>query len=127
MEINRKLRLQMVLQSSLFLVLLVTLTALLAYVARDYRKEWDVTRSARHTLSQASRDVLGQLNGPVTMTAYAVAQDGRGQNLHKSIQEFMHPYLLAKPDIALSFVDPREQPKLAAAAGVRAPVEMVVE
>ena len=127
MEINRKLRLQLMLQGSLFLVLLVTLTALLAYVARDYRKEWDVTRSARHTLSQASRDVLGQLDGPVTITAYAVAQDGRGQNLHKSIQEFMHPYLLAKPDIALSFVDPREQPKLAAAAGVRAPVEMVVE
>jgi ABC-type uncharacterized transport system involved in gliding motility auxiliary subunit len=127
MEINRKLRLQLLLQSSLFLVLLVALTALLAYVARDYRKEWDVTRGARQTLSQASRDVLAQLSDPVTITAYAVAQDGRGQNLHKSIQEFMQPYLRAKPDITLNFIDPREQPKLAAAAGVRSPVEMVVE
>ncbi len=127
MDINRKLRMQMLLQSSLFLVLLITLTALLAYVARDYRKEWDVTRSARNTLSQASRNVLGQFAGPVTITAYVVAQDGRGQNLHKSIQEFMHPYLRVKPDIELRFIDPREQPKLAAAAGVRAPVEMVVE
>lgn len=127
MEINRKLRLNLLFQGGLFLVLLMTFTALLAYVARDYRKEWDVTRSARHTLSQASRDVLSQLEGPVTLTAYAVAKDSRGQNLHKSIQEFLQPYLRAKPDIALSFVDPREQPKLAAAAGVKAPVELVVE
>ncbi len=127
MEINSKLRRQLLLQSSLFLVLLITLTALLAYVARDYSKEWDVTHNARNTLSQASRDVLVQLDGPVTITAYAVAQDGRGQNLHKSIMEFVQPYLRAKSDIALSFIDPREQPKLAAAAGVKTQVELVVE
>lgn len=127
MEINRKLRRQLLLQNSLFLVLLLTLTALLAYVAHDYRKVWDVTRGARHTLTQASRDVLSQLVGPVTITAYAVSQDGRGRDLHKSIRDFMQPYLRAKPDITLNFIDPRDQPKLAAAAGVRSPVEMVVD
>lgn len=127
MELNRKIRLQLLVQNGLFLLLLAVLTALLAYVAHEYRKEWDVTRSTRHTLSQASLDVLKQLDGPVAVTAYAVAQDGRGQNLHKALQEFMRPYLRAKPDIALAFVDPREQPKLAAAAGVKAPIEMVIE
>src|SRR5512147_2557115 len=91
MELNRKLRLQLLVQNGLFLVLLVALVALLAYVAREYRKEWDITRGTRHTLSQASFDVLKRLDGPVAVTAYAVAQDARGQNVHKSLQEFMRP------------------------------------
>jgi hypothetical protein len=127
MKINPRLRMQLLLQSSLTLLLLIVLTTLLAYLAKDYRKEWDVTRSTRHTLSQATLEVLGQLDGPLAVTVYATARDGRGQNLHKSLQEFMRPYQRVKPDIALAFVDPREQPKAAAAAGVRAPVEMVVE
>jgi len=127
MELNRKIRLQLLLQNGVFLLLLVALIALLAYVALEYRKEWDVTRSTRNTLSQATLDILRQLDGPVSITAYAVARDGRGQGVHKSLQEFVRPYQSAKPDIALAFVDPREQPKLAAAAAVRAPVEMVVE
>jgi ABC-type uncharacterized transport system involved in gliding motility auxiliary subunit len=127
MELNRKIRFQLLVQNGLFLVLLVVLTALLAHLAHEYRKEWDVTRGTRHTLSQASLNVLKQLDGPVTVTAYANAQDGHGRNLHQSLQEFMRPYQRAKPDITLAFVDPREQPKLAAAAGVRAPVEMVIE
>jgi len=127
MELNRKIRLQLLVQNGLFLVLLIVLAALLAHLAHEYRKEWDVTRGARQTLSQASLEVLRQLDGPVTVTAYAVAQDGRGGNAHQSLQEFMRPYLRAKPDIKLSFVDPRDQPKLAEVAGVRAPVEMVVE
>lgn len=127
MKINPRLRMQLLLQGSLTLVLLIALTTLLAYLAKDYRKEWDVTRSTRHTLSQATLEVLGQLDGPLTVTVYATARDGRGQNLHKSLQEFVRPYQRAKPDIALAFIDPREQPQAAAAAGVRAPVEMVVE
>ena len=127
MELNRKIRIQLRLQSGVFVLLLVALTALLAYIAHEYRKEWDITRGTRQTLSQASLDVLKQLDGPLTITVYAVTQDGCGQNLHKSLQEFMRPYQRAKPDIALAFVDPREQPKAAAAAGVRAPVEMVIE
>ena len=127
MKLNRKIRLQLLVQNGLFLLLLVVLGALLAHLAHEYRKEWDVTRGTRNTLSQASLDVLRQLDGPITVTAYAVAQDARGRNVHQTLQEFMRPYQRAKPDIALAFVDPREQPKLAAAAGVRAPVEMVIE
>ncbi|MCW5604314.1 MAG: GldG family protein [Burkholderiales bacterium] len=127
MHIDRKLKLQLLLHGGLTFVLLIALATLLAFVAGEYRKEWDITRTARHTLSPASLDVLGQLDGPVNITAYAMAQDERGRNLHKSIETFMRPYLRAKPDIRLEFVDPREQPKLAAAAGIRSPVEIVVE
>lgn len=127
MVINRRMRLQLLAQSSLFVVLLVVLVTLLAHLAREYRKEWDVTRSARNTLSAATLDVLRKLDGPLAVTAYAVAADAGGTNVQKVVEERLRPYRNAKPDIAFTAVDPREQPKLAAAAGIRTPNELVVE
>ncbi|MBI4206831.1 MAG: GldG family protein [Betaproteobacteria bacterium] len=127
MELTRKLRLRLLVQHGLSLVLLVVLVMLLAYLAHEYRKEWDVTRAGRNTLSASTLEVLGQLDGPLTITAYAVTQDATGANVHKRIEERLRVYQRAKPDIALTLVDPREQPKQAEAAGVRTPNELVVE
>lgn len=127
MEIARKRRLQSVIHHGLFVVLMVLLVALLAVVARLYRVEVDLTRDHRNTLSAATLEVLKRLDGPVSLTAYAMAQDARGEPLHRRIEEFVRPYQRAKPDVTLALVDPREQPKAAAKAGVRAPVELVVE
>ncbi len=127
MELTPRRRLQLLAHHGLFVVLLIALTALLAYLAREYRIEHDLTRAHRNTLSAATLEVLKQLDAPVSVTAYAVAKDTRGENLHRQIQDFLRPYQRAKPDIALTLVDPREQPRAAAAAGVRASVELVVE
>ncbi|HSQ04167.1 MAG TPA: DUF4350 domain-containing protein [Burkholderiales bacterium] len=127
MRIDRRLRLRLLVQSGLFLALLLALVMLLAFLARDYRKEWDVTRSARNTLSNNVLGVLKQLDGPLAITAYAVAQDAGGADVHKLIRERLRPYQRAKPDISLTLVDPREQPKQAAAAGIRSPNEFVIE
>lgn len=127
MEASRKLRLQVLAQNSLAIALLLALVMLLAYAAREFRQEWDVTRNARNTLSQPTQDVLKQMDGPISVTAYAVAQDAAGVNLHKLIRERIRPYQRVKPDVELAVVDPREQPKLAAAAGIRSPNEFVIE
>lgn len=127
MQANRRLRLRLAVQGSLFLVLFLALVTLLAFVARDYRKEWDVTRGARNTLSESTLDVLRQLEGPVQLTAYAVTQDATGANVHKIIEERLRPYLRAKADLKLALVDPREDPKRAEAAGIRGPNELVIE
>jgi ABC-type uncharacterized transport system involved in gliding motility auxiliary subunit len=124
---NRALRIRLTIQSGLFLVLFIALTALLAYLAHEYRKEWDVTRSARNTLAQPTLDVLRQLDGPVTVTAFAVTQDPSGGNVHKIIEERLRPYRRAKPDFDVRLVDPREDPKRAEAAGIRSPNELVIE
>jgi ABC-type uncharacterized transport system involved in gliding motility auxiliary subunit len=105
----------------------IALAALAAYLAREYRSEYDLTRAHRNTVSAATLDVLKQMDGPVTVTAYAMAMNARGDNVHRQIEQFLRPYQRAKPDIALKLVDPREQPKAAATAGVRAPAELVVE
>jgi ABC-type uncharacterized transport system involved in gliding motility auxiliary subunit len=120
-------RLQLLVHHGVFVVLLVAAVALLSYLAREYRIEHDLTRTHRNTVSAATLDVLKQLDGPVSVTAYAMARDARGDQVHRRIEEFLLPYQRAKPDIRLTLVDPREQPKAAAEAGVRGPVEMVVE
>lgn len=127
MEVTRRLRLRLLVQNGLFLALLVALIMLLAYLAREYRKEWDVTRVGRNTLSASTVQALGQLEGPLKITAYAVTLDATGANIHKRIGERLRVYQRAKPDIALTFVDPREQPKQAEAAGMRTPNELVIE
>lgn len=117
----------MVAHHGLFVVLLVLLVALLAWLAREFRVEHDLTRGHRNTLSPATLEVLKRLEGPVSVTAYAPARGASGEHVHRRIEEFMRPYQRAKADIALSLVDPREQPKAAAAAGVRAALELVIE
>jgi ABC-type uncharacterized transport system involved in gliding motility auxiliary subunit len=110
----------------LFVALLFALTALIAHLAREYRIEHDLTASHRNTLSPATLDVLKRLEGPVSITAYALPRDARGEHVHRRIEDFLRPYQRAKPDLTFTLVDPREQPKAAAEAGVRAPIELVV-
>jgi ABC-type uncharacterized transport system involved in gliding motility auxiliary subunit len=123
--INRQ-RLQMLVQNGLFLVLLVAFAALLAYFAQEYRVMQDITQNGRNTLSQQARDVLSKLAGPVKITVYATKQDVRG-DLRKQLRDFFVPYQRARADISVDFIDPREEPKLAQAAGIRMPGEAIVE
>ena len=82
MQAGRQLRVRLVIQSGLFVALFVALVTLLAYAAFQYRKEWDITRTARNTLSQSTLDVLRQLDGPLNVTAFAVTQDAGGVYVH---------------------------------------------
>jgi ABC-type uncharacterized transport system involved in gliding motility auxiliary subunit len=126
-QAGRQLRVRLVVQSGLFLALTVALVMLLAFVAQEYRREIDVTRSARNTLAQPTLDVLRQIEGPVSVTAFALTQDATGGNVHKIVEERLRPYRRAKPDLSLTLVDPREDPKRAEAAGIRTPNELVIE
>ena len=96
MQITRRLRWQFLAQSGVFVLLLALLVALLAYFAREYRVEHDLTRGARNTLSATTLGALKQLQGPVSVTAYAVRQDSSGTNVHKAIEERVRAYQRAK-------------------------------
>src|SRR5262245_10667531 len=111
----------------LFVVLLVALTALLAFLAHEYRFQRDLTHASRNTLSGPTLEVLNQLEGPVNITAFAMAQTVRGQDVHKWIREMVRTYQRAKPDLMLTIVDPREDPKAAMAAGVQTTNELLIE
>ncbi|HKB83176.1 MAG TPA: GldG family protein [Burkholderiales bacterium] len=126
MKLNRKLRLQLLLQNGLFVILLVGFAMAIVWVTKDVKTQWDMTQGQRNTLSQASLDVLKQVTGPVKVTAYATAQDAEG-DARKTVETFLGRYQRAKKDFLLTFVDPREQPQQAQAAGVRANGELVIE
>ena len=123
MQVTSQLRTRLLVQNGIFVVLLVALAALIAFFAREYRAEYDLTQSSRNTLSQQTRDVLAKLGGPVKVTVYATRQ----AEVRKPVQEFFAPYQRAKADLAVTLVDPREDPKLAQAAGIRADGESVIE
>ncbi len=126
MQVTAKLRTRMLMQNGVFVVLLIALATLIAFYAREYRFDYDLTQNARNTLSQQTRELLAKLGGPVKVTVYATRQDARG-DARKQVQDFLAPYQRAKPDLAVTVVDPREEPKLAQAAGVRVNGESVVE
>lgn len=128
MQAGRKLRIQLAVQNGVFVTLFLALVGLLGYGARQYHAQWDFTQNGRNSLAQASIDTLKQLKGPVTITAYASAgQDPRLGDVRKLISDFLAPYRRQKPDLALKFIDPTEQPKLTRAAGIQLNGEMVVE
>jgi len=126
MKLNRKLRLQLLIQNGLFVVLLIAFALGILWVTKDIKTQWDLTQGQRNTLSQASIDVLKQVTGPVNVTAYATAQDAEG-DARKLVSTFLASYQRSKKDFLVTFVDPREQPQKAQAAGVRANGELVVE
>ncbi len=80
-----------------------------------------------NSLTQTSIDVLNKMNGPIAVTVYATQQDAQLGSISKIIGEFLALYQRAKPDLAITFVDPDENPQRAQAAGVQLNGEMVVE
>lgn len=124
--INRKLRFHLLLQSGLFVVLLLILMALLGFLAMEFRTQWDISQNNRNSLSQASLDVLHKLEGPVSITVYATPQDAQLGDVRKIIGDFIAIYQRVKPDISIDFIDPVEQPIIAQEAGIRMNGEMVM-
>lgn len=128
MNINRKLRFQLLLQNGFFVVLFLALVLVLGYLASQYRFAKDITQADRNILTQGSVNVLKQMKGPVNITVYATKDDASsGDNFRKAMIDFVARYQRAKKDITLTFINPSEEPKLAQDAGVKSDGEVVVE
>lgn len=123
MKINRKLRFQLFMQNSFFVLLFIALVAMLGYLTNQYHVARDITQSTRNTLSKGSLDVLKQMEGPVNIRVF-VSQDDQ---YRKTINDFMSRYQRAKPDVKVEFINPAEFPKLAQDEGIKAEGELVVE
>lgn len=124
-NIDKKFRLYLLLHNFLFVILLLVMIGLLGYLALTTRLQWDATQNGRNSLSQASITTLHKLAGPVDVTVYATNRDAQFGDVRNIISGFIALYQNIKPDIAVTFIDPIEQPKLAQQAGVRVNGEMV--
>jgi ABC-type uncharacterized transport system involved in gliding motility auxiliary subunit len=123
MKINRKLRFQLFMQNSFFVLLFIALVAMLGYLTSQYHVARDITQSTRNTLSKGSLDVLQQMKGPVNVRVF-VSQDNE---YRKTIHDFMSRYQRTKPDFKVEFINPAEFPKQAQDEGIKAEGELVVE
>jgi ABC-type uncharacterized transport system involved in gliding motility auxiliary subunit len=106
MQITERTRLHLRLQTSLFIILLITVIGLIAWLSTRYKLQADWTYNHRHTLSVASQTLLTEFVAPITITAYA----SKNKQLRQSIKELIQRYQKHKADIHLNFVDPYTVP-----------------
>lgn len=128
MKINNKLRFQLLVQNSFFVVVFLVLIFLLAYLSSQYHVAKDITQANRNMLTKGSVDVLKQMKGPVNLTVFASKDDpNNGDTFRKGMMDFVSRYQRVKPDIYLKFISPTEEPKLAQEASIKVDGEVVVE
>ncbi len=128
MNINRKLRFQLLVQNSFFVVLFLLLVILLGYLASQYRYAKDITQANRNILTQGSVNVLNQMKEPINITVFATKDDASGgDNFRKGMIDFVARYQRAKKNVNLKFINPSEEPKLAQDAGIKNDGEVIVE
>jgi ABC-type uncharacterized transport system involved in gliding motility auxiliary subunit len=123
MEITPRSRLLARWNNILSIVLLLSLVATCAFLSRRYDYEADWTANGRHTLSDVSRALLGQLPGPVTITAFAPED----LELRDSIRDLVHMYQTAKSDIVLDFINPDAAPEQLRKLNISSIGELVVD
>ena len=122
MKITAKSRRQSRINSIVMLLLILSLTGLLAWLSVRYQTQMDWTQSGRHTLSHASQEVLVRLEGPVEITAYA-REDAV---LRQTVEKIVGRYKRLKPDIKLHFVNPDTVPDKVRSAGISVNGEMLL-
>lgn len=115
------------LRNVLFVSLLLGSAFGLGHLANRHHIQRDITHNASNSLEPASVEVLRQMNGPVTITAYATEQDVRLGDIRKIIHDFLSLYQRYKPDLRLVFIDPEKEPEKTRAARIQLNGEMVVE
>ena len=128
MKVNPKLRLQILIQNSFFVVLFIVLIFLLGFLANQYKFSKDITQANRNTLTTGSINILKQMQGPITLTVFASEDDvNNGDTFRQGIINFMTRYQRTKPDINIKFISPIKEPKLAQENGIKEDGEVVVE
>jgi len=123
MDINKKSRRQLRIQSWAFLILFLAVMGLLAAISVFYHAEFDWTATGRHTLSNASVKVLERMPEPLLITSYQSGGDNSPERLR--VKELIKRYQKHKPNIELKFVDPITNPDIVRELAIRVNGEMI--
>lgn len=128
MKVNKKLKLQYLVQNSFFVLLFVSLIILIGFLGNQFIYVKDMTQANRSVLTQGSIEVLDGMDGPVSLTVFASNDDAnKGETFRQGIVNFIAKYQRAKSDFTIKFINPIEEPKLAQELGIRTDGEVIVE
>ena len=91
-------------------VLVVAILLVVNLLANEFHLRFDLTDEKQYTLSQATKDILSNLEGPVTVKAYF--SEGLPPNIVKARQDFQEMLVeyasLANGMLLYEFVDPNK-------------------
>lgn len=102
--------------------LLSIVLGLLAWLSQKHLVEYDWTSNGRHTLSEASRDLLAQMPDPIEITSYA----RENSLLRDAVKKFVGKYQRHKEDIVLRFVNPDAVPDEVRNLGISVDGEIII-
>jgi ABC-type uncharacterized transport system involved in gliding motility auxiliary subunit len=122
MEITRRSRILLRLQSLVFTMLFVGVIGLLAWLSTQYVYQADWTAGGRNTISEDTRQLLGTLDEGIEVVAFA----REDELLRKQIQSQIGTYQRFKSDITLEFVNPDTSPERVREQGVTVDGELVI-
>jgi len=125
MEINKKSKRTLLLQSWSFTILIIVIAGMLGWLSTRYNREFDWTATGRHTLTDASARVLEKLTAPLNITSYASGTD-QGP-VRTRVREALKRYQKQTDKITLNFVDPMTNPEKIRELGIRSDGEMIFE
>ncbi len=106
MKITSRTRLSLRINNLIFMLLLLTITALLAWLSTEYVYQADWTRNAKHTLTHPSQMILKQFSDPIEITVY-IENDEMNR---KMVADLIAKYQREKHDITIKFIDPYTVP-----------------
>jgi ABC-type uncharacterized transport system involved in gliding motility auxiliary subunit len=109
-------------QTTVFVVLLIAVVGMLAWLSEHNKVRWDWTAASRNTLTEPSRALLARLSGKIEITAYVREEPV----IRQSILQLLERYQRFKPDISLRFVNPNLVPDEVRARNISSDGEMVV-
>lgn len=110
-------------QTVIFSVLFVVVLALAGALTSRHYIQIDMTTGARNSLSQASVDLLVQLESPVFIKAFV----SKNKRLRDLVDIFLKQYQQVKPDIYFQLIDPAMEPTLARKYKISTDVTFVIE
>ena len=122
MYITKQTRLKIKLNSILMLCLFIVSAALLAWFTYKNSVEYDWTTTGRHTLSDASIEILSKMPEKIQIISYA----RETPFLRSSIKKFVGKYQRYKANIVLTFVNPDTSPDEARNLGITVDGEIIV-
>lgn len=122
MLVTRKTRWRLRADNLVFTVLFLAVVGLLAFLSTRYHLQADWTAGGRNSLSAASAELLGRLEAPIRITAYAREDD----LLRETIRDLVDRYRREKGDVGLEFVNPDEVPDRVRELGITMDGELIV-
>ena len=122
MFVTKKTRLQSRINSFVMFCLLTVVVGLLAWLSNKHSIEYDWTSSGKHTLSQASRDLLAKMPDQIEVTSYA----RENALLRDAVKDFIGKYKKYKDNIILRFVNPDAVPDEVRNLGITVDGEIII-